>query len=101
MYIAEYCSKCDKKTLRKTLPCPECTPEKEEPASGTKGNHYMPVPFIKILHPRLKPYLQAYKELHTDDKRPLEEYSKKEIEELCQCAMLFDLTIIKRTKELL
>ena len=30
MAVAEYCGNCDKRTLRKVGPCPECTPENVE-----------------------------------------------------------------------
>lgn len=30
MAVAEYCGNCDKRTLRKVGPCPECTPEDVE-----------------------------------------------------------------------
>ena len=30
MAVAEYCGNCDKRTLRKVGPCPECTPENAE-----------------------------------------------------------------------
>lgn len=37
MLVAEYCGNCDKKTMRKTEPCPECTPEKvESQTTGTQ-----------------------------------------------------------------
>ena len=30
MAVAEYCGNCDKRTLRKVGPCPECTPKNVE-----------------------------------------------------------------------
>jgi len=30
MFVAEYCSNCNKKTMRKTEDCPECTPKIKE-----------------------------------------------------------------------
>ena len=30
MLISEYCSNCNKRTLRNTVPCPECTPKNVE-----------------------------------------------------------------------
>ena len=26
MFVSEYCSNCDKRTMRDTSPCPHCTP---------------------------------------------------------------------------
>jgi hypothetical protein len=39
MAFAEYCGNCDKRTLRKVGPCPECTPEKVEPQKPTTNTH--------------------------------------------------------------
>jgi len=35
MLVSEYCSECDKKTMRKTSECPECTPKNAEAQNST------------------------------------------------------------------
>jgi len=39
MLVSEYCSNCDKKTMRKTSECPECTPKNVEAQNSTPTNN--------------------------------------------------------------